>query len=356
MLTNSRSRPQSRLSSPVAGRRHGLLCLSIALCSTAWCLSAQAFTVFDPVGSVRTEAGNINKRSDVSGIYWDASDNAHGFLRTASDGHITSIDYPGAVETLANQINRSDNIVGYYQGPDLVPHGFLRTAGGEMTTIDYPGSTETSAELINDKNWITGFYTTVSTGGHYHGFVRDPAGTFTTYDVPGATDTLPESMNIQGWIAGYYRTLDGVNYVSHGFLRDPSGAITTFDVLDAADTVSAFVDDRNEVAGYYLDSGLNYHGFERAPGGTISTLPYDVPGATQTRPVWGHLNHAGALKIDGFAMYGPHVYGYVRRPTGTFHTFDVLGYGTYASGMNATNVTGYCFDSSGVQHGFIGHP
>ena len=57
------------------------------------------------------------------------------------------------------------------------------------------------------------------------------AATFTTFDAPGAgtgpgQGTFAASINPAGAITGYY--LD-VNGVFHGFLRAPNGSVTTFD-------------------------------------------------------------------------------------------------------------------------------
>ena len=365
MLTNSESGLSSRFHNPGGLRRHGLLCLCVVLSSAAASLPAYAaFTTFDPLGSVRTQAGNINQHGNISGTYWDAGGNTHGFFRKFLGGTITNIDYPDALETVANQINVSDSIVGYYEDSALQYHGFLWTAGGATTTVDYPGSTLTSAELINDQGAITGFYEMASTGGHYHGFVRHADETFETYDVPGASDTLPECISNRGSIAGYYRDIVGDRYVVRGFLRDPYGTITLIDVHGALATVAVYVDDAtNKVMGYYVGADNFLHGFLRTPSGTILTSPYDVPGATQTRPSWEARTLTGGLKIDGYALDATsHATGYLRHPGGGFVTFEVPGagigstQGTYPAGMTANKITGYYIDSSNVEHGFVGYP
>jgi hypothetical protein len=53
-------------------------CLAFTSCVFA---SDYRFVTIDVPNAVATTAGSINARSDVSGLYFDANDVGHGFLR-----------------------------------------------------------------------------------------------------------------------------------------------------------------------------------------------------------------------------------------------------------------------------------
>jgi len=202
----------------------------------------------------------------IAGIYLDANDVVHSFLR-APDGSITVIDVPAA-GTGAFQgtsvcgvdcLNPEGAIVGFFIDANNVNHGFLRAPDGALTTFDAPGTGTGAGQGafavgISLAGVIEGLY--LDPNNVYHGFVRNPDGTMTVVDVPGAgtgpsLGTLPSSINSKGVITGNY--LDA-NNVTHGFLRDEHGTITTFDV-PAAGTAN----DRGTMAGFIFP-------WERGPG------------------------------------------------------------------------------------------
>ena len=106
------------------------------------------------------------------------------------------------------------------------------------------------------------------------------AATFTTFDAPGAgtgnaQGTFAVSINPAGAITGYY--LD-VNGVFHGFLRAPNGSVTTFDAPGAgagADlrqgTFPKSINPTGAITGYYIDARNLIHGFLRSSGGAMTT-------------------------------------------------------------------------------------
>src|SRR5207253_1966579 len=105
----------------------------------------------------------------------------------------------------------------------------------------------------------------------FHGFVRTPDGAITTFDAPGAgtgpfqgtATTSVDGMNPAGATVGQY--LDASN-VFHGFVRAPNGTITTFDAPGAGTgpfqgTVPFCNNPPAGITGYYIDASNVGHGF-----------------------------------------------------------------------------------------------
>ena len=146
----------------------------------------------------------------------------------------TTFDAPGAGTgsyqgTYPFAINPEGAITGLYVDASNMYHGFLRDRDGTLTAFDPSGSIFTSPSGINLEGTITGSYCDVSFD--CHGFVRDRHGTITTFDVPGVgtgylLGTYPASINVEGAVSGCYTD---ANSVGHGFLRDRDGTFTTFD-------------------------------------------------------------------------------------------------------------------------------
>jgi len=83
-----------------------------------------------------------------------------------------------------------------------------------------------------------------------------------------------------GGVIGYY--IDDMGFAFHGFLRAPDGTITTFDAPGAGTSypLGTFAESINTVGaitGFYQDGSSVYHGYLRAPGGTLTS--FDAPGA-----------------------------------------------------------------------------
>src|SRR5213079_227960 len=104
----------------------------------------------------------------------------------------------------------------------------------------------------------------------------------TTFDAPGAgtgfhQGTRPFSINPAGTTAGYYNDASGV---FHGFLRTPAGAITIFDIPGAGTgpgegtfVFTGFcLNSIGAIAGSSVDASDVYHGFLRAPDGSVTTF------------------------------------------------------------------------------------
>jgi hypothetical protein len=122
--------------------------------------------------------------------------------------------------------------------------------------------------------------------------------TFTVFDIPGAgtsplQGTVALSINAAGAITGTYADTNGV---FHGFVRAPNGTITLVDAPDAGrmqvpyegsvpgndvlpGTVPISINTAGDITGIYGDTNGYRHGFVRtAATGTI--IEFDVPGAT----------------------------------------------------------------------------
>jgi len=224
----------------------------------------------------------------------------------AQKGTIITFDAPGAGTdpgqgTIPNGIDPQGAVVGWYVDAGNVNHGFLRTPDGRFTTIDVPGAGTvggycatgtfwplmkgTTAQNINAAGTITGIYTDPSGVGHV--FLRAPHGTFTTFDAPGAGTgdvqgtwtTTFSALNPEGAISGWYIDASGA---FHGYLRAPKGTVTTFNARGAGTgnfqgTVAMALNPERAVTGFYLDASNVFHGFLRAPDGKLTT--FDVPGA-----------------------------------------------------------------------------
>ena len=254
------------------------------------------FIVFDPVGSIGTAPFSINPTGAITGFYFeDLGGPAHGFLR-APDGTITTFDAPGAGTghnfqgTYPYNINPAGAIAGIYQDASNVYHGFLRAPDGSITTFDAPGAgtgprqgTFTSTEDgLNPAGALSGNYTDDANASH--GFVRAPDGTFTIFNAPGAgtgpgAGTIVGGINPAGLTEGFYIDAAGLN---HGFVRAADGTITTFDVQGAGTgsgqgTIAGNINTPGMIDGQFIDASGMYHGFLRSKHGVITK--YDVPGA-----------------------------------------------------------------------------
>jgi hypothetical protein len=257
-----------------------------------------------------TFPASINTAGDVAGMYFDANNAYHGFVRAAANGAITAFDVPGAPMsaghrgTLPISMNAGGDITGFYVDANAVRHGFVRTvANGTATfaTFDAPaagtgalqGTVPLSIDAAGD---VTGFYKDAT--GTSHGFVRASKGTFTApINAPGAgtgpggkvtfMGTLPFGFDAAGDIVGTYADANGVN---HGFVYTAASATPAFTTFNApgAGTTGLFpgtgalnTNAGGDSSGLYTDTTGVRHGFFRTAAGTI-TAPIDAPGAATT--------------------------------------------------------------------------
>lgn len=329
----------------------------------------------------------INNAGAITGYYLDTNNVYHGFLRSPG-GKFTSFEAPGADTnagdfngTLPNAINDAGAITGVYYDANNLGHGFLRNPQGKFTTFDVKGGIigTTTPIALNLEAAIVGYY--LDENGVSQGFLRRPNGTFATWSGPGACDATSAtgcygtgafSINLFGTIAGGYED-NGGNFVDHGLVRDPQGRFATFEVAGAGNGSyegtgspgsSVPLNQLGAIAGYYIDASDLVHGYLRSPSGEITT--FDVPG-TESIGIGCYadcsvgLNDAGA--ITGYYLDANSVYhGFVRSPAGTVTTFDAPGANTTPGSYSGTfpvsindrgEITGYYLDANNINHGFL---
>jgi len=235
-----------------------------------------SYTTFDVPGAagLGTEGVYINDRGEVAGIYFDAANAAHMFLRT-QHGKITKFDAPGAgttggTGTFPGGLTKDGIASGYFVDAHNVYHGYIRAQDGTITTLDIQGAGTgalqgTRAYGFSSKGILSGDF--VDQTGVRHGFTRTPDGQITVIDYPGALGTYGGSFNSWGKMVGRY--VDW-SYVSHGYIRSKSGTMSTFNEPHASPinhrgAFPAGIDDDGVIWGDYSDSKGIEHGFIRTP-------------------------------------------------------------------------------------------
>jgi hypothetical protein len=329
----------------------------------------------------------INNFGEITGYYLDANNVFHGFARSPQ-GKITTFDVPGADltagdfnGTLPNAINDAGAITGEWFDANNQEHGFLRSPDGKFTTFDVTGGTigTTNPIALNLEGAIVGY--SLDANGAFQGFLRRPEGTFETWSGPGACTDTPAngcygtaafSINILGTVAGGYHDNKG-NFVDHGLLRRANGKFTTFDAPGAgtgpnqgtgSPGTSRPLNQFGATASYYTDANNLVHGYLRSPDGKITT--FDIPGQ-ESLGIGCYadcsigLNDSGA--ITGYYLDVNNVYhGFLRTPAGKVTTFDVPGAdltpgdynGTFPVSINDRGeIAGYYWDINNVIHGFL---
>jgi len=326
----------------------------------------------------------INQWGAITGYYLDANNVFHGFVRSPN-GAFTNFEAPGSDTTandyngtLPNAINDAGAITGAYYDVSGVAHGFLRGPEGEFTTFDVPGSTGTVPIALNLQSDIVGLY--VDQNGLNHAFLRRNDGSFATWSGPDACTsssadefcggTAAFSIDIFGTVAGGFTDK---NFVHHGLIRSPAGKLQTFDVPGAGTGggqgtgcpgCSRALNVFGAIASYYVDGENVVHGFLRTPAGAFITFdpPDEGPGGVGCAADCSiGLNDWGA--ITGIYYDANNVvHGFLRRPEGSFATFEAPGADTTANSYNGTfpvtindqgTITGFYLDANNVAHGFL---
>jgi hypothetical protein len=312
------------------------------------------------------------------------------------DSNFVTFHVPHSTYTSPLAINNALTVMGVYADAKNTYHGFIREIWGRIISFDPPGSTYTSPSGLNDRGAITGFYVD-STGTH--GFLRSPEGAFTSFDVPDSPVTLPVGINDSDTIAGYYEDQNyNTNHVVHGFVRSRHGTITSFDAGPAGgSTIPAAINGSGMITGRVqaqsLFGGLTIYGFERSPQGEITQLgiqePYGInadgaivgitggtpgfagviispegatttfeaPAAFSTIPTT--INGEGAVAGQYFVGLGDNdTHGFVRSPEGTIISFDPpRSTRTNVSSINDLGIlTGETLHANNIVYGFLRIP
>src|ERR1700683_5230468 len=103
----------------------GILAASACVLSFALAAPANAkptYTTFDPPGSTYTGPVGINNSNLIAGIWLDAGQIPHGFVR-ASDGTISTFDPQTSTYTVSTGLNDNGQVVGYFDDSNHLEHG-----------------------------------------------------------------------------------------------------------------------------------------------------------------------------------------------------------------------------------------
>jgi hypothetical protein len=181
-------------------------------------LNGSTFKQFNIAGVPTTGLYGVNNRGDLVGTLSTTSGDQLGFIDVGNvggtGGTVTEFSPPGASSTFGSGLNDLDQAVGVFTDASNVTHGYLRDADGTFTQLDFPGAVDTGANGINDTGEIVGNYFTDSAGDGA-GFIYE-SGAYYSFSFPGAvgyTDIL--GVNNAGDITGTYVDANGVQ---HGFI------------------------------------------------------------------------------------------------------------------------------------------
>jgi hypothetical protein len=218
-------------------------------------------------GDFGTLPTSIDTAGDIAGTYTDVNGARHGFVRTAN-GTITTFDAPGAdtgpcatsgmgvliCGTGGFAMDDAMNIVGVYVDANNVSHGFLRSgASGAFTSFDAPGAGTgsyegTGAFAINAAGAIAGTY--IDANSVLHGFVGTPApaATTTTLKALQSVSVFNEPANFTATVSSSFGTppngesvyfTNGSTQLGSAPLSSGTASFTTTALPVGADSVTA---------------------------------------------------------------------------------------------------------------------
>ena len=369
------------------------LLLAFSVLALAAPAGAQRIISFDAPGADLnagdangTFASGINNFGVITGSFVDVNNVNHSFLRFP-DGKIVTFDVPAADQTpgsfngtAAQAINDAGVVTGSYFDASGEGHGFLRNLEGKITTFDVPGSggSGTTPIALNLEGTVVGFYMT--SDFVFRAFVRSPNGKITTFAGPHAC-ALPTSdncfgneasnINVFGVIAGNFED-NGANFAGHAMIRHPNGSIVAFEAPGAGSGPGqgtgcpgcfAGLNLFGVTAATFTDSNNTNHGYIRNPDGKIVT--FDAPGAGTGNFIGTGCGSDCPTGLNDFGFVtGPYIdanfvfHGFVRNPEGKIVTIDPAGTaGTEPNAINDAGViTGFYIDANTVFHGFVRLP
>ena len=132
-------------------------------------LTAEGFSALHLPASMNN--GPSPEGNRIAGLYTDMMNHGHGYI--IDKGTFTSFDVSGSSSTAAWDMNASGEIVGVYSDAANQVHGFLRVSEQEYLSIDFPGAPATRAFGINARGDIVGTY--VDAAKQAHGFLAEVA-------------------------------------------------------------------------------------------------------------------------------------------------------------------------------------
>ncbi len=238
-------------------------------------------------------------------------------------------------------------------------HGFVPIDAPGAGTLQNQG---TIASVINQNGVVAGYYNDSEYA--YHGFVRSAQGVITEFDAPGLSSAQVYGINSGGQVVGNGLRLSSTHGEHFGFLRNPSGTFSGLQAPDALFTFPAGINDSGEIAGDYYTNGYENHAFISAiSGGIFDFTLFDEPNAAHYA---GYGTYATGVNASGVvvgdyqdATVGAY-HGFTRDGSGNFVSIDAPGagtgqsYGTIPLAINSSGeVAGYYSDSNAILHGFI---
>ena len=209
------------------------------------------FANFDPPGSAFTQPNAINQHGEIAGLYCTTTA-CHGFVRDRN-AKFTAIDFPGAVNgTAPFSINKKGEIAGLWYDASDASHVFLRDRAGTLFGLDPPGSIYVFQVVIDNDGELVGYYADSTS---LHGFIRHTDGDFTTFS--GNAVGIDRCGTVAGWI----ENLNG--FGSEGFYRLRDGIIRTFLPPNAVVTTVTGISPHGEIIGWFTDPTFVTHAFIR---------------------------------------------------------------------------------------------
>src|SRR6516165_7408178 len=150
------------------------------------------FVTIDIPGSADVEAYGIDNHGTVTGLYYDASGNGHGFVY--QDGIVTTVDaptsHPPLSQTQLYAINNKGQVGAYYVDDNGIQRGAVYSLRDQtwltLPIINvpayFPGAVAVNANRVVSGNWTTD--PTGITGEQ--GWTFDlKTGLYSFFDVPG---------------------------------------------------------------------------------------------------------------------------------------------------------------------------
>jgi len=245
-------------------------------------------------GSTGAYAYNLNDWPLVTGDYFDASGNGHGFVW--QNGKVHTLDNPGSLDSLPSATNNLGVGIGAYGNSAPGHAATYSLASSAWTTLpDISGMSINYGNNINDLGFAVGIGS--STGSLPFDYscsvawIWDPfKSAYSFFSVPGAANnaTCPNGINDRGQVVGGYYDASGV---AHGFLKDGE-TYTSFEVPGTGNSTGANqINNKGEIVGGWNDASGNIHGYVRSADGLITIV--DVPGTSESA-VYG-INDRGDL-------------------------------------------------------------
>jgi uncharacterized membrane protein len=219
------------------------------------------------LGTIYSEATNINDLGDITGQMIDENGFGHGFL--VKDGTLTILDVSGASDTFALGINDSGLVAGYWDlydanGNGLAVYGFTWKDGTFIDTqINFPGAAGSGLFGVNSRGDLSGVWVPNVNGPIEHGFACPKIAPCFSFDapVPGTILTQADEINAHGQIVGIHVGEDGI---WHSFLM--AGAnFTSFDFPGSTGTGAYGINSAGQIVGKYFAADGSTHGFLAEP-------------------------------------------------------------------------------------------